>query len=348
MKKAIAHCGIGPIILMAAPTNSLDVSTLGAALTEYYQEHKEGLHNIMELGIFNDPKYGLNRQFTMLSGIEDELALDGLVVEDFLHQYYSGANESFNPTADAIVPDARILKVRDYEGDLQFADKQIQRTHLMWQSQMKQLAAKGDPAATMSFVEYLFMNAILNKANRTLRKAVLQATYSNTSGFNWNKILNGVEKVLADEVTATTITPVSISGATVGNIWNKIESVFDTLSDEVQGADDLVLSLDTTHYKLAVRADVQALGRKWNYDSAADMMLAENSNCKIVHEPDFNATKIAFWQKGNAYIGTHSGNIGSWEFQRFNRETKMMINGKIGVQFAQVNPGDIVNIAIGQ
>lgn len=335
----------GPIILFAAPLTSLDNSTLAAALTDYYQEHKEGIHRAIEIGLF-EGKYSVARQFTLLPGIVDELVLDSVTVTDFIHQYLPSADDSFNPTANVLTPDARILKVRDYEGDLQFRDKEIERTHLMWQGKMKMLEKSDSPEKTQTFIEYLFWEAIVSKAIRTLRKALFQATFAQTSGFNWNKILNGVEKVFTDEVTATTITPVTAGSITTANVVEKIEEVYDTLDPEVQDSDDLVCCLDAATFKKYIRADRQSLGRTWQYDSTKGLFLDENSSCAIVREPDMNTTKIAFFQKSNAFVGTHSGDIGKWEFQRHNRETKMMLNGKIGFQFQTVNPGGYNNVAI--
>lgn len=337
----------GPIILFAAPVESLDPSVLAAKLTAYYQEHKEGIHSMMELGLF-EGQYSLERQFTLLPGIVDELVLDSATVEDFLHQHMPNADDTFNPTENVLTPDARILKVRDYEGDLQFKDKQIERTHLMWKGKMKQLEKTDSPDKTKTFIEYLFWDIIIAKAKRSLRKAVFQATFAQTSGFSSSKILNGWEKIISDEIAATSITPTAVGSITTSNVVTKVESVYDTLDITVQEADDLVCALDAATFKAWIRADRQALGRTWNYDATKEMVLDENSNCVIIKEPDFTTTKIAFYQRSNAFVGTHSGNEGSWEFQRQDRLTKMMLNGKIGLQFQTVNPGSKNNIAIGQ
>lgn len=343
LKKAIASQG--PIILFAAPVNSLDPSVLAAALTDYYQEHKEGIHSLMEMGLFEGP-WSLGNLFTLLPGIEDELVLDSATVEDYLHQYMPNADDTFNPLADAIVPDARILKVRDYEGDLQFKDKQIERTHLMYQAKMKQLAKSESPDKTQTFIEYLFWDIIIAKGKRSLRKAVFQATFAQTSGFSSAKILNGYEKLISDEISGGAITAVTAGSITTTNVVEKIEETYDTLDTVVQQADDLVCVLDSDTFKKYIRADRASLGRQWNYDAAKGMFLDENSNCKIVHEPDLTTTKIGFHQKSNAFVGTHSGTEGSWEFQRADRLTKMMLNGKIGLQFQTVNAGDRNNVAV--
>lgn len=343
VKKALKN--FGPMILFAAPVESLDPSTLGAALSEFYQEHKEGIHAEMELGLFEGP-YSVARQFTLLPGITDELVLDSVTVEDFLHQYMPNVDDTFNPTENVLTPDARILKVRDYEGDLQFKDKVIERTHLMYKAKMKQLEKSDSPEKTQTFIEYLFWDHIVAKANRSLRKALFQATFAQTSGFSSAKILNGFEKVVSDEITATTITAVSAGSITVDNVVEKIEETYDTLDTLVQDADDLVCVLDAATFKKYIRADRASLGRNWNYDSAKGLFLDENSNCAIIREPDLTTTKIAFYRKSNAFIGTHSGNAGSWEFQRHDRLTKMMLNGKVGFQFQTVNAGGKNNVAI--
>ena len=56
----------GPHIMMAMPTDSLSLSTLSAALTDYFQEHKQGIYSELEIGLFGTDGFSLERNFTLL------------------------------------------------------------------------------------------------------------------------------------------------------------------------------------------------------------------------------------------------------------------------------------------
>ena len=336
----------GPIILFAAPVNSLNTSTLAAQLTAYYQEHMEGIHSELELSLFEGP-FSLERNFTTLTGIEDEYVLSSVTMSSFIRQIVPTDSSTFNPVGGEIIPDARILKMRDFQGDLQFKDDEIQRTHLMYQSRMKQLAKSDSPNKTQTFIEYLFWEVIMKRAKRDLRTAVFKATFDNTAPYSLLKIMNGFEKIISDEIVATAITAIALGSITPANAIVKVESVFDTLDEAVKTADDLIVSLNTPTFTAYSRAEQLSLGRNSTY-SEGQLKIANFPNATVIHEPDQVATKVACYRKGQAFLSTHSGNEGTWEFQRFNKETKMMLTGKIGLQFQTINPGGKNNIAIGQ
>jgi hypothetical protein len=330
---------------MPAPTSSLVLTNLAAELTAYYQEHRDLIHNELEIGLF-EGNFSLQRNFTSIPGIVDEMVLTEVTIDDFIHQHVPTNATTFNPTADVINPQARVLKMRDYEGDLQFQDKIIERTHLMYLGQMKMLQKSNSPDKEKTFVEYLFWDHIIVKAKRTLRKAIFQATFANTTGYNWNKILDGWEKLIADAVTDTLITLVPTTGVTVSNVITKVEDVFDTLDTAVKTADDLVCALHSDIYKLWIRANRSTLGRSDQFNSQAILTLDGYSNCRVIEEPDFTTTKVAIYRASNPVVSTNNGE-GTWEFQRQDRITKMMLNGSVGLQLTSVNTGKN-NIAIGQ
>lgn len=325
-------------------SKALKLSTLANDLSAFYQEHKEGIHREMEIGLF-EGKHALNNRFTTLTGVTDELVLTNVAMDDFIHQHVPGHTTTFNPTDDAIEPSARILKMRDYEGDLLFVDKEIERTHLMYMTRMKQLEKTDDARKTQTFIEYLFWEHIVAKAKRTLRKAMFQATYSGTTPFSWNKILNGWEKVVADEVVAGSITLGTAGTPNASTIIPKLEEIYDMITDPaIRDADDLVCLLHPDFYRLRSRADAGSLGRQYNFD-VKDMKV--DGKVPIIEEPDFTDTKIAFVRQSNVYAASFNGDEGSWEFQRDDRTTKFMLNGKIGFQFQSVNH-ERINMAVAQ
>jgi hypothetical protein len=315
---------------------ALDLSNLAASANDYYREHNTNIHNELNIGLF-DGLHNISDRMTLMSDVMDELVLTGDFVDDFIHQHVPAQKGSFNPTANAIGVKPRILKTRKYEGDLKFADDDLQVTYLQYLA-AKKMGVKNQAGEVPSFIDYLFGNSIISKGQRTLRKSLIKASYDGTAPRSWAKILNGLETVVVDEVNAGNIVPVTISSAfSTTNVITHIESVFDELGTAYQKADDVVVLVSSNVYKLYARANRSTLGRYDKFDSTVASTIDGYSNAVILEEPDFEANQILAYRKSNLCVGFDTNAITPWEFQRQDRFTKMMLNGKIGLQFKAVN-----------
>lgn len=346
--KVFARFSVGGKFTMLTPTDSLNLATLASELNAYYREHYDYIWQELLLRVFGEDGYGLGRNFTFLPGIVDQLALDSVTVSSFIHQYNPTAAATFNPVANAITPAARILQVKPYEGDLQFKEKEIKTSELMWQKGMKRIALMGIAGQTQSFIESLFWDKIIKRAERDLRQAILQAVYNPTASAGLLNICDGFEQVITAEIGLGNITPFSMGTITKLNSVESIEAVFDTLDTAVQKADDLIVALRSDVFKMWGRGNRFALGREWNFDSATSMSLDMYSNAKIIEEPDMVLNKCVIYRKSEAFVGIDEGSLGDWRFQSIDRLLKMMLDGEVGFQFSMVNPGGQINMAVGQ
>lgn len=332
-------------------SQSLNLATLAAELGDYYREFHQELHSELELGLIEPgSKHNIGDRFTVIPMVEDELVLTHIEIEDFIHQHATDETSTFNPLDDAIEPQPRILKVRPYEGDLAFRDGEIEVSALMHQSMVNQLKKSGS-STTQSLVEYLFHEVILKKGKSTLRKALIRAEFDNTLPHGWAKILDGLQALIAAEITATNITSVSMTSPTVSNVITLVESVFDVLGPSVKHAPDLICQLSPNMYKLWTRANRGTLGRSDRYDASTMYTIDGYSNCVVVEEPFLEGNRVLITPKSNLFLGVkeaEEGKMGKWEFQRQDRITKVLIDGKIGVQFRSVNPNPAnKNVAYG-
>lgn len=327
---------------------SLDLSTLAAQATAYYREHKAEIHEELTIGLF-DGEDSLADRMTFVDNLTDELQLYADVVDDFIHQHIPSQAGSFNPQANAINVGARFLKVRKYEGDLFFSDDQMNTSNLMYLGLVKQLAKKAPAEAVPSIIDYLFGKVIISKAQQTLRKAIFQASFDPTAPRSWSKILDGVEKRIADAVTAGQITPVALSALTTSNVVPQIESVFDDLGTPYKRASDLVCLVSSPVWAKVTRADLASLGRSDKFDNSNALTIAGYTNCKIKEEPALTGTKVLIYRKSNALVGFDTAGIQPWEMQRVDRANKMMLNGKLDFNFQAINndPSNL-NIAYGE
>lgn len=316
--------------------DSLNLATLASQATDYYREHLQELHEELTIGLF-DGEFSLGERYTMIDGLTDELQLGNVVVDDFIHQHVPASAGSFNAQTGVITPSARLLKVKKYEGDLIFTDDQVTQTNLMYLGQAKLRAKQNPETATASLIDYLFGTQIMNKAKETLRRAIIQAAFDPTGTRNWAKILDGLEARIAAEITATKIVPVSLSAFTTANVVTQIETVFDGLGTAVKSASDLVVGVSPAVWAKVTRADLASLGRSDAYNMNSALTIAGYPNAKIKLEPFLQGSKVLCYRKSDALIGFDTAGIAPWEFQRENRTTKMMLNGKLDFNFQAVN-----------
>ena len=337
------------------PVDSLNVSTLASELGAYYREFAQQIHNELQIGMFQG-KWNLNDRFTLMPDVIDEVALFNDVSSDFLHQHNPASSSTFNPTASALTPGANVLRVRKYEGDLQFLDNEIETSALTYIGNMKLMAKNLTPGQVQSFVEYLFWDTIIPKAQQNLRKALWQGTYNATASYGLLNILDGVQTCLGNAISAGSLTAVAMTSPTVNNIITLLESVFDTLGTAYQYADDLVCEMSPAMFKLLVRANrIQGgTGRSLAIiEGTTDqfsLTIDGYPNVKIFQEPFLTGNQILIARKFNKVIGlSMADNVGSWEFQRLDRTTKFMLNGKIGFNFRAINLDSTnLNVALGQ
>lgn len=324
---------------------SLNIQALASALTNYYMQFQTGLHKEFEFGLLKG-KHNLADRFTVLTGIPDRLTLGSVTADDFLHQHDPTDAQTFNPQDDVLNVTPREYVSRDFEGDLLFLDKDIERTWLMFQQGVANIEKMKAEEKMKRFVEYLFATILNEKAMRTLRKAAIKATFSSARPYAWNKILDGFETVIANEIVAGNITPVVLNAITPASVVVEVESVYDALSEEVQQADDLIIALKSSVFKAFVRANRKDLGRDFDYSKTNAVTIDGYPNAIIVNDPDA-AYKVVAYRKSEAILGVNFTEGGApWEFQRADRTTKMMMNGKIGFEFQTVNK-DRPNIAVG-
>lgn len=328
---------------------ALDLSGLSSDLNSYYREYKDGIKGELQYGFVGDSgPMSMENRCTLIPGVVDELVLGGATVNDFLRQYKPADSNTFIPVDNAVAVGTRTLKMRKFKGDLLFKDDVINTTFLMWQSQMKAINMGKSQDKEMAFVEYLFFNVIIKKALRSLRKASFQGVWDTGAAYASTAIVDGMEKKIADAITATTLTAHAYNSA--NNVVTEVEAAFDMLTSEQKRADGLVIALREDIYNKWIRANRSStgLGRTMDFNSNGTFTIDGFPNTTVVPEPDLATYKAVIYQKTNYFLSVTMDQAAAndWEFQRFDRTTKCMMNGEIGVEFETLNPGTFKNIAV--
>ena len=337
--------------------SSLNLTGLASDLNGYFRQFKQGLKSEVQYGFVGDSgPMSMDTRCTLIPGVVDQLVLGNVQASDFIRQYNSTDTATFIPTANEVNVGANILQMRKFKGDLLFLDDKLNTTFLMWQAKMEAINMGKSAEKEMAFVEYLFMTVIIKAALRSIRKASFQSVW-NANGAGWVagspiyasvNVLDGMERLIYNAITAGSITPHVYNSA--NNVVTEVEAAFLTLTSEQRRVDNLVVLLREDIYNKWITANRSStgLGRTNTFDSSGTFTIDGYPNTRVLPDPDLATYKAVIYQKENYFISVTMEDqaASDWEFQRFERSTKCMLNGEVGCQFETINPGNFVNVAV--
>ena len=303
---------------------AISITQLTAALGAYYRANKQILTTEMLLGS------NIQQRYEVMDGVKDEMPLPFLEVADLVKP----ANDlEFQPTVNALKFDARILKVRNWKVDLLIVPNALEKT---WLGQYYQ---KGSANYKLPFEQFV-MNYIIAKINENLR---LQSTFRgvyNATGSTPLDVFNGWLKLIADEITKGTITPVVTGVITQANVVDKLLSVYDGLGEAYKGV-PTEMPVNATIFDWYTRKFAPVLNTSLvATDSAASMKRAllnefplSGTNCVLQREPGLGTSqRVHVTTKENRVYGCDSiGEENNIRAQEFERTIKLMVDAKSGV-----------------
>lgn len=303
--------------------SALDITALNTALGAYFRKDKGVLISEMLLGM------NLEDRMEIWDDCKDEVPLPNLGIDDLVKP----ANDTtFSGTASSLNFDARILKVRKWKVDLLIIPGDLEKSWLG--AYMK----KGSNAYDIPFEQYI-MNHIIAKVHENLRlKAIFKGVY-NGAGTAPADIMNGLLKLIVDEITATTITPVVTGAITAANVIDKVELVYDALGEAYKAVPTQML-VNPTIFDYYVRRYRSTYGVNMDYKGMANGEVnIDGSLCTIKREPGFGASqRMVCTPKSNIVYGVDSlGEENNIKTQEFERTIKLMIDAKSGIQLKEVH-----------
>lgn len=302
---------------------SLDITELNTKLGAYFRKDKATLIGKMLLGL------DINDRMDVWDDCKDQVPLPNLVVGDIVKP---ANNSTFAPTAGALSFGSRILQVRPWKADLQIIPADLNKS---WLGKYKK---KGSDVYDMPFEQYI-MNEIIKKVRHQLRTTSLFSGVYNAGGATATDIMNGVKKIIADEITATNITPVVTGAVTAANVIDKVELVYDNLGEAVKRGDTQLL-VSPQIFAWYVRKYRELYGANGDYSGMAKFQVPlDGTNCMIKSEPGLAASqRMICTTTDNITFGVDSladdSNINS---QVFERTIKLMIDAKAGVEFKDID-----------
>lgn len=270
----------------------------------------------------------LDGKFEKWDDVKDEVALPTLSIGNIVKPANAAA---FEPAANALNFGARMLKARAMKVDLLLIPNQLEKTWL------GKYNVKGSDAFQMPFEQYI-MQYIVEKAQEEM---YLQAIYKgvyNPAGATATATMDGLLKLIQDEITATKIAPVVTGAITSANVIDQLEKVYDSLGEAYKAkATQMVVA--PTIFDWYNRSYRTRFGANANYDGMKQSIILDGTSCEIVKEPALaGSQRVICTPVANKVYGFDSASDESDIFTQIeNRTIKVFMDFKAGVQLKEVH-----------
>lgn len=321
-----------------APTGgvytSISVTALNTALGAYLREHKDILISETLLDVpFED-------KFEVWDDVKDEVPMPRLTITDIVKP---GLDKStFSGTANALAFGARIGKVRDCKVDLVLIPLVLEKT---WLGIKNKKGVGGEKQLQMPFEEYIF-RYIIKKAKENIHLNAIYKGIYNAAGTTPIDTMDGMLKMIADEITAGSMTPIVTGAITSANVYDKLLLVYDGLDEAYkQGPTQMTVSSQVFDWYIRkfnpivntslVGAD--ALGMQ--DIPLLNMAPLYGTNCTIKREAGVGTSqRVWVTQKENqVYMVDSLSDSGEIMTQIHDRTIRLYMDFKTGVQLKEVN-----------
>jgi len=313
--------------------SSVNLTKLTDTLGAYCQENRDIL--VKETLLDED----FEKRYTLVDEVTDELPLPNLQMGDLVKP---ADPLNFTPTSNAVNFDARVLKVRGCKVDIQLVPQLMEKT---WLGKMK----KPNDVFEMPFEDYI-LQQINAKTKENIRLNALYKGVYNASGTTPSATMNGFEKLIDIELAANNpnLVPVVTGAITSTNIADKLQLVYDSLGEAYKGV-PTVCDLPPQYFDWYVRKFQPVINptlvvtngaASMEYPVVTEVPLI-GTNAILRREPGKSLNKpFVFTLKDNTFLGVDSSTY-AIEIQKFNRSLKIMIDFKMGVNYAQLFSGAV-------
>jgi hypothetical protein len=348
---------------------SLDTTQITTALGAYCRENKAKIFSAILMGLFepvngmanNVAGHSISNIMQVWPGITDEVPLPQMEMDSFLQPRQEGVNGPTNFKANVIKFKTRMLKVRPWEGNIRLNWRELERT---WLAHNKNSGTwlSGNVGTSDVFggdIMSFIVNGIIAKAHHDFRlKALFKGVY-NGGGTNVADIMDGLLTVVAAEITANNLTPVATGVITGANVKASIKAVYNNLDEQYKAQPDVQILVSPNIFDLYVENVPSLVQQQQSYGGQPgylgnkkglnDIALL-GTNATILREPGMaGSQRIICTLPSNIYLGVDETNeYSKVKTVEYFRENYLLLDGKAGVQFAQVEPGakDIKCLAV--
>lgn len=317
------------VALPGVTLTAISISAITTALGAYFRANK----NIL----ISDLYYSMNNEgWTVMDGVSDQLPMPKIGTTALIKP---GNNTTFAPTANAIALGARILQARPWKVDLLIDPAALVKT---WLGYTKQKGTR----QTKIPLEQFMMAQIVKQVIQDLELTTKYRGVYNAGGTAPIDVANGLLKLIADEITASNITPTVTGAITSSNVADKLYLVHDDLGEAAkEGQSEMhtpAQVFDWAYRKFfpltnpSLVAVSTADGQEAGFASS---FMLPGTNCKIMRKAGLGASQRLITSiPGNIALGIDSeSDLNNWEFQRFDRTIKVLGDGTLGIQIGNIH-----------
>ncbi|SKD10097.1 hypothetical protein SAMN05660461_5997 [Chitinophaga ginsengisegetis] len=333
--------------------SAFNTTALAALLGAYCRDNKEELYTRIVLGLFDDVPWmknnvaghGILDRFTFMEGVTDEVPLPRMDVSEIVKPGHQPGDATFTGSPDKIKFAARVLKVRDWSVDLVLDPKYLEKTWLAMNKQLGSWAGKFTKAPAFGNIqpEEFMIKAVIKAAHRDIRMKALFGGVYNAAGNASADIVNGWFKLTADAITAGELAPTVTGAITSANVEDKLLMVYDSLSEEFK-ADETQMLVNATIFDWYARKNKPTIVKDPGIPGqqpGMGRMYLYGTNCELKREPGAGASqRVICTPVANMVFGMDSRDeYTNVDVEKFERTIKLMMDGKIGLNFRDVGDG---------
>jgi len=331
-------CGLSGIAIitgMVVPSGSaataISTTNIVAALGGFFRANKNILLTDLYLNL------GIEDRWTIHDGVSDQLPLPKITMANIVQP---GNNTAFNPTANAVGVEARILQTRTWKVDLLINPAALIKTWLGFTKQ------PGTRQSKIPLEQYI-MQEIVKQIKKELRLQSIYKGVYNGAGATATDVCNGLLKLVADEITATNLTPIVTGAITSANVVDKCLLVYDGMDEAWKDSEEGQILVNSQIFDWYVRK----LNPLTNSGLVAtnnggviqrvklNEVQLEGTNFMLKREPGFGTSqRIVSTVKQNMNLGMDTeSDYNNFDFQVENRQIKVLVDGTLGVQLGQAD-----------
>jgi hypothetical protein len=316
--------GTGLSMLATAPSGSLragiDLSDVTSTLGAYWRKFEKDIWKAITQEIV------FEQYTTKISGVTDEYVSTLSSHTEFLQPY----QKQWTPKG-AVTFTPYINKVRNIKADITVDGlDDLYATYLAW------MADESKTYKDYPFVKWMIMDHIVPGIRQEIEMMSCQGEYAaptpGTPG-GYMTSVDGILTIVANEITATNLTPITTGAITLANAVDKFEQFNDDLPEVYQNmAGDILCSPTLAKY---YARDYRNTFGSTNDQLAKNNLKIDASNKRIVGIPGFEGSgRILFTPKANL-ITMYDKNTGldKFDVQQFQREIYILGNFKRGYGF---------------
>lgn len=325
-------------------TPSANIDDFVSSFNEYYKADANDLATDLYYTL-QDPSspFYIGNICEIRSGVKSREILMNLTSSNILQR---ASSRTWNPK-ESLDVDGRALVPSQYKIDLELVWAEIYREYMQIfeTAQRDRVAHESNPIPTLQ--EY-FMMEIIKRGGSDLREAIFKGVYSSNPVHDGHlQWMNGFNKVIKDEITATNITP--LTGAAVtssSDVLPKVKKMYQNMG---------------AGWRNSANAQILVATNVWDFATDTTMFTASNAasvfnpelakyvlskplsfapNVRLVHEPNLPTGGMVATVKENLVVGFDSTDLAtSLRTQANRRVVEVMGDGSACVQIRRVESG---------